>query len=89
METAQTYSYEDAYEATLKYFDGDELAAQVWVTKYALKDSDGNIYERTPDDMHRRLARELARIEANYPSGMDENEIAPFLLNTSPSPRHS
>ena len=79
MDTAQTYTYEDAYEASLKYFDGDELAAQVWVTKYALKDSDGNIYERTPDDMHRRLARELARIEANYPAGMAEDEIFELL----------
>lgn len=79
MEKAQTYSYDEAYEASLKYFDGDTLAAQVWVSKYALKDSDGNIYEKTPDDMHRRIARELARIEANYPQGMKEDELFELL----------
>lgn len=73
------YTYEQAYEATLKYFGGDELAAQVWVSKYALKDSDGNIYEQTPDDMHRRLAGELARIEAKYPQGMNSDEIFELL----------
>ncbi len=73
------YTYDQAYEASLKYFDGDELAAQVWVSKYALKDSDGNIFELTPDDMHRRLARELARIEARYPEGMTEDEIFELL----------
>ena len=52
----QTYSFEEAFKASLEYFEGDELAARVWVNKYALKDSDGKIYERTPDDMHRRLA---------------------------------
>ena len=59
----KTYNYQQAYEASLKYFDGDELAARVWATKYALKDSFGNLYELTPDDMHRRIAREIARIE--------------------------
>lgn len=73
------YTYEQALEATLKYFGGDELAAQVWVSKYALKDSCGNIYELTPDDMHHRLADELARIEANYPEGMSSNEIFELL----------
>ncbi len=73
------YTYDQAYEASLKYFDGDALAAQVWVSKYALKDSDGNIFELTPDDMHRRLARELARIEARYPEGMTEDEIFELL----------
>ncbi len=73
------YTYDHAYEASLKYFDGDALAAQVWVSKYALKDSDGNIFELTPDDMHRRLARELARIEARYPEGMTEDEIFELL----------
>ncbi|MDE6263637.1 MAG: hypothetical protein K2M11_00680, partial [Paramuribaculum sp.] len=62
-----TYSHDEANEASLKYFDGDELAARVWVSKYALKDSYGNLYEKTPADMHRRLAREIARIEKNYP----------------------
>lgn len=79
MSQAKTYSYEEAYEASLKYFGGDELAAQVWVNKYALKDSYGNIYELTPDDMHRRIARELARIEARYPAGMSEDEIYDLL----------
>ena len=54
---------QQAYEETLHYFKGDDLAARVWVTKYALKDSDGNIYEKTPDDMHHRIASEIARIE--------------------------
>ncbi len=53
----QIYSHEEVYEAALRYFDGDELAARVWSSKYALKDSAGNIYELTPDDMHRRIAR--------------------------------
>jgi len=79
MSEAKTYSYEEAYEASLKYFGGDELAAQVWVNKYALKDSYGNIYEQSPDDMHRRIARELARIEARYPAGMSEDEIYELL----------
>lgn len=79
MSEAKTYSYEEAYEASLKYFGGDELAAQVWVNKYALKDSYGNIYEQSPDDMHRRIARELARIEASYPAGMSEDEIYELL----------
>ena len=68
-----TYTYDQAYQATLKYFDGDELAARVWVSKYALKDSFGNIFELTPDDMHRRLAREFARIEKKYPNPMSED----------------
>ncbi len=79
MDTAQSYTYEEALEASLKYFGGDELAARVWVSKYALKDSDGNIYELTPDDMHRRIAAELARIEAKYPQGMDSEEIFGLL----------
>ena len=59
----QTYTYEQAFEASLKYFEGDELAARVWVNKYAVKDSFGKIYEQSPDDMHWRIANELARIE--------------------------
>ena len=58
-----TYTFDEAFKASTDYFGGDELAAKVWVSKYALKDSFGNIYERTPDDMHHRLAREIARIE--------------------------
>ena len=69
------YTQEEAYQASLKYFKGDDLAARVWVNKYALKDSFGNIYELTPDDMHRRLAREIARIELNYPNPLSEEEI--------------
>lgn len=64
-----------AYEETLKYFKGDDLAARVWVTKYALKDSDGNIYEKTPDDMHHRIASEIARVEKKYPNPLSETEI--------------
>ena len=71
----ETYSYDDAYAATLKYFSGDELAARVWVSKYALKDSFGNIYELTPDDMHRRIASEIVRIENKYPSPMLYDEV--------------
>lgn len=67
-----TYTYNEAFEASKKYFDGDELAARVWATKYALKDSQGNYFELTPDDMHRRIAREIARIEKKYKNPMDE-----------------
>lgn len=74
-----TYTFDQAFKASLDYFKGDELAARVWVTKYALKDSQGNIYELTPDDMHRRIARELARIEAKYPNPMTEDEIYEYL----------
>ncbi len=73
------HSYDEALAASLQYFGGDALAAQVWVSKYALKDSDGNLYELTPDDMHRRLARELARIENRYPQPMSEDEIFGLL----------
>ena len=66
---------QQAYEETLHYFKGDDLAARVWVTKYALKDSDGNIYEKTPDDMHHRIASEIARIEKKYPNPLSEAEI--------------
>ncbi len=73
------YSFEEAMEASKAYFKGDELAAKVWVTKYALKDPQGRLYEKTPDDMHRRLARELARIEAKYPNPMTEEQIYELL----------
>ena len=71
----RSYTYQEAYDATLKYFGGDELAARVWVTKYALKDSQGHLFECTPDDMHHRLASEIGRIEARYPNAMSEDEI--------------
>ncbi len=70
-----TFSYEEALQASIAYFDGDELAASVWINKYALKDSYGNIYERTPADMHRRMASEIARIEQRYPNPVGEQEI--------------
>ena len=69
------YNQEEAIQASLKYFKGDDLAARVWVNKYALKDSFGNIFELTPDDMHRRLAKEIARIEQRYPNPLTEDEI--------------
>lgn len=71
----QIYSREEAISASLNYFKGDQLAAEVWVNKYALKDSAGNIFEKTPDDMHRRIARELARIETKYENSISEDEI--------------
>lgn len=79
----KVYTYDEAYQATLKYFGGDELAARVWVSKYALKDSFGNIFELTPDDMHRRLAAEFARIERKYPNPMSEEEIFDLFKNFS------
>ena len=75
----KTYSYDEAYKASLDYFGGDELAARVWVSKYALKDSFGNIYEMTPDDMHMRLASEISRIETKYPSPMSQDEVFGLL----------
>ncbi|MCH5230753.1 MAG: adenosylcobalamin-dependent ribonucleoside-diphosphate reductase [Muribaculaceae bacterium] len=74
-----TYSYDEAYEASLDYFKGDQLAARVWVTKYALKDSFGHIYEKTPDDMHHRIARAIAEVEATYPKPLSEDEIYEVL----------
>ena len=74
-----TVKYEDAVAASKEYFQGDELAAQVWVSKYALKDSFGNIYETTPEDMHNRIAGELARIENNYPNPLSVSEIFELL----------
>ena len=69
------YTYDEVYKKTLEYFKGDELAARVWATKYALKDSYGNTYELTPDDMHWRIAREIARIEKKYANPMSEKEL--------------
>ena len=70
-----TYNFDEAFKASTEYFGGDELAAKVWVSKYALKDSFGNLYERTPDDMHHRLAREISRIENKYENAMSEEEV--------------
>jgi ribonucleoside-diphosphate reductase alpha chain len=79
MKDTKTYTYEEAYEATLSYFDGDELAARVWVNKYAMKDSFGNIYEKSPSDMHWRIANEIARIEKKYANPMTAQEIFDLL----------
>ena len=78
-ERLSTVAYEDAVAASKEYFKGDDLAAQVWVSKYALKDSFGNIYEKSPEDMHNRIAKELARIENNYPNPLSEKEIFDLL----------
>ncbi|MEQ8704001.1 MAG: adenosylcobalamin-dependent ribonucleoside-diphosphate reductase [Phaeodactylibacter sp.] len=75
----EKYTYEEVFQASVEYFNGDDLAANVWVNKYALKDSYGNIYERTPDDMHRRIAAEIARVEARYPEPLSEDEIYAVL----------
>ncbi|MGL5957016.1 MAG: adenosylcobalamin-dependent ribonucleoside-diphosphate reductase [Phocaeicola sp.] len=75
----QIYSYSEAFEESLKYFKGDELAAKVWVNKYAVKDSFGNIYEKSPKDMHWRIANEIARIEAKYPNGLSSEELYKVL----------
>ena len=75
----KNYTYEEAYAATLEYFKGDELAARVWASKYALKDSQGRYYELTPDDMHHRIASEIARIEAKYPNPMSEETVFGLL----------
>ncbi|MCF8716187.1 adenosylcobalamin-dependent ribonucleoside-diphosphate reductase [Joostella atrarenae] len=71
----KTYTQEEAIKASLEYFKGDDLAATVWVNKYALKDSQGNIYESTPNDMHARIAKEIARIEKKYPNSLTEEEV--------------
>ncbi|HRV53957.1 MAG: adenosylcobalamin-dependent ribonucleoside-diphosphate reductase [Flavobacteriaceae bacterium] len=77
----KTYTQEDAVKASLDYFKGDDLAARVWVNKYALKDSEGNIYELTPDDMHWRIAKEIARIENKYPNPLSEQEVFDLIKN--------
>lgn len=77
----KTFSYEEALAAATSYFKGDTLAASVWVNKYALKDSFGKIYEKSPDDMHRRIAKELARIESKYPNPLSEEEIYELLAD--------
>jgi ribonucleoside-diphosphate reductase alpha chain len=75
----RTYAFDEAYKKSLEYFNGDELAAKVWVNKYAIKDSYGKIYEQSPDDMHWRIARELARIERKYAHPMSEQELYDLL----------
>ena len=71
----KTYTQEEAFQASLEYFKNDDLAARVWLNKYALKDSEGNIFELTPTDMHRRIAKELARVEKKYKNPLSEDEI--------------
>ena len=75
----KTYTYEEAMAASLDYFEGDDLAASVWINKYAMKDSFGNLYEHSPEDMHKRLAGEFARIEERYPNPMSADEIYELL----------
>jgi ribonucleoside-diphosphate reductase alpha chain len=74
-----TYTFDEAFKSALEYFKGDELAARVWVTKYALKDSFGYIYELNPEDMHHRIAREIARVEAKYQNPLSEEEVYGYL----------
>ncbi len=76
---SKTYSEQEARQATLDYFGGDDLATQVWLNKYALKDSEGNLYEKSPEDMHNRLASDIARVEAKYPNPMSHKEIFDLL----------
>jgi len=75
----KTYTFDEAFKSSLEYFNGDELAARVWANKYALKDSYGNLFEKNPDDMHRRLAKEIARIENKYPNPLQEEDIYELL----------
>lgn len=77
----KTYTHDAAYEASLAYFNGDDLAARVWVNKYALKDSAGKLYELTPHDMHERIASEIARIEKKYPNPLSHAEILGLIKN--------
>ena len=79
MSQVKTYSYEEAFKASLDYFNGDELAARVWVNKYAMKDSFGNIYEQSPSDMHWRIANEIARIEDKYPNPLSAQQVFDLL----------
>ena len=79
MKDLNTYSYDEAFEASLEYFAGDELAARVWVNKYAMKDSFGKIYEKSPEEMHHRIANEIARIEKKYENPLSEQQIFDLL----------
>ena len=80
-EGCKIYSHDEVIKASVKYFKGDDLAARVWANKYALKDSFGNLYEKTPDQMHRRLAKEISRIEKNYAGPVSEEKIYSVLKN--------
>ena len=75
------YTYDDAFKASVDYFNGDELAARVWVNKYAMKDSSGIIYEKSPEDMHWRIANEIARVEAKYSNPMSAQEVYDLIAN--------
>ena len=75
LKQSRTYTQDEAFDASLAYFTGDDLAARVWINKYALKDSQGNLFERTPNDMHRRIAKEIARVELRYPNPLSEETI--------------
>ena len=75
----KTYSYDEAFEAALQYFKGDELAARVWVNKYSMKDSYGHIYEVSPEDMHWRIANEIARIRSK------QKKYSDFLITSNTS----
>ncbi len=77
--TPKTYAFKEALKAATEYFKGDELAANVWVNKYALKDSSGNIYEKSPEEMHRRISSELFRIEQKYPNPIPEETLYELL----------
>lgn len=81
VEHPSVYTFQEVFDQTLAYFKGDELAARVWINKYALKDSMGNLYEKSPGDMHRRMAAAFARIERNYPSPMTEEEIYQLMAD--------
>lgn len=81
MNQRKIYTYEDAIKASTEYFKGDTLAATVFINKYALKDSDGNIYESTPDEMHQRIASEIARVESKYANPMSEDELFDLIKN--------
>ena len=74
-----TYTFDEAFKASVEYFGGDELAAKVWVNKYAVKDSFGKIYEKTPDDMHWRIANEIARVEKKYKNPMTAAQLHDLL----------
>ena len=79
MESTKTYTYDEAMAASLAYFNGDELAARVWLNKYAMKDSLGNIYEKSPEQMHWRIANEIARVEQRYPHALTARQVFDLL----------
>jgi len=79
LDQQKSYTFEEAFDEAKKYFNGDELAANVWINKYALKDSHGNIFENSPEQMHQRIAKEIARIELKYPNPLSEPEIYNLL----------